>query len=251
MLMAWSWVRPAELAARILWRMRLLALGDRDPGFLTHREIDAALQLLPADVGCRWVATDDPRARELAGYDGVWLLPGTPYRDDGAAYAAIGHCLDTGTAFLGTCGGFQYAAVALARARLGLAGAGHAESDPDAGQHVIVALPCALYGERRTVTPVPGTRLASICGEAPFEGFHYCGYGLDEHFAAGLQDAGVVISAYAADAGPEALELAGHPFFLATAFQPQVGSSRSGELHPVLSAWLRAAWLRPRPRDAR
>ena len=70
--------------------------------------------------------------------------------------AAIGHCLGTGTAFLGTCGGFQYTAVALARARLRLAGSGHAESDPDASQHVIVALQCALYGERRTVTPVPG-----------------------------------------------------------------------------------------------
>jgi CTP synthase (UTP-ammonia lyase) len=221
--------------------MRLLALGDRNPDFLTHREIDSTLQLLPADVDCRWVATDDPRARELTRYDGVWLLPGTPYRDDEAAYAAIGHCLDTGTAFLGTCGGFQYAAVALARARLGLAGAGHAESDPDAGQHVIVALQCALYGERRTVTPVPGTRLASICGQAPFEGFHYCGYGLDEHFASRLQDAGVVIAARAADAGPEALELAEHPFFLATAFQPQVGSSQSGQLHPIISAWLRAA----------
>jgi CTP synthase (UTP-ammonia lyase) len=131
--------------------------------------------------------------------------------------------------------------VALARARLGLPGAGHAESNADDGQHVIVALQCALYGERWTVTPVPGTRLASICGETPFEGFHYCGYGLDEHFDSKLQDAGVVISAHAADAGPEALELAEYPFFLATAFQPQVGSSQSGELHPVLSAWLRAA----------
>jgi len=88
--------------------MRLLALGDRNPDFLTHREIDSTLKLLPADVDCRWMATDDPRARELASYDGVWLLPGTPYRDDEAAYAAIGHCLETGTAFLGTCGGFQY-----------------------------------------------------------------------------------------------------------------------------------------------
>jgi CTP synthase (UTP-ammonia lyase) len=221
--------------------VRLLALGDRNPEFLTHREIDSTLKLLPPDVECRWVATDDPRARAPASYDGVWLLPGTPYRDDEAAYAAIGHCLDTGTPFLGTCGGFQYAAVALARTRLGLAEAGHAESDPHAGQHVIVALRCALYGERRTVTPVPGTRLASICGEAPFEGFHYCGYGLDEDFASKLAGAGVVISAHAADAGPEALELPEHPFFLATAFQPQVGSSQSGELHPVFYAWLRAA----------
>jgi hypothetical protein len=58
---------------------------------------------------------------------------------------------------------------------------------------------------------------------------------LDDRFASQLQDAGVVISAHAPDAGPEALELAEHPFFLATAFQPQVGSSQSGELHPVLS----------------
>jgi len=48
-------------------------------------------------------------------------------------------------------------------------------------------------------------------------------------------------AAHAADAGPEALELAEYPFFLATAFQPQVGASQSGELHPILSAWLRAA----------
>ena len=50
-----------EPAVRILRKMRLLALGDRNPDFLTHREIDAALQLLPADAECRWVATDDPR----------------------------------------------------------------------------------------------------------------------------------------------------------------------------------------------
>ena len=226
--------------------MRLLALGDRNPEFLTHREIDATLALLPGDVDCPWVATDDPRAHELAGYDGVWLLPGTPYRDDEAAYAAIAHCLDVGTPFLGTCGGFQYAAVALARTRLGISDAGHAESDSDADQHVVVALQCSLYGQRRTVTPVLGSRLASICGEVPFDGFHYCGYGLDERFASDLQDVGVVISAHAPDAGVEALELPEHPFFLATAFQPQVGSSETGELHPLLFAWLHAAATRPR-----
>ncbi len=34
----------------------------------------------------------------------------------------------------------------------------------------------------------------------------------------------------------EAFELPGHPFYLATLFQPQVGSSALGELHPLLAA---------------
>ena len=84
----------------------ILALGDRDTSYLTHREIDAALALFPADAGAGWVATDSVGARDLIGVSGVWLLPGTPYRDAGAAFAAIRHCLDTGTPFLGTCGGF-------------------------------------------------------------------------------------------------------------------------------------------------
>ena len=62
--------------------------------------------------------------------DGVWLLPGTPYRDAEAAFAAIRHCLATGTPFLGTCGGFQHALVELARSRAGIAEAAHEESDP-------------------------------------------------------------------------------------------------------------------------
>src|SRR4051812_21560531 len=102
--------------------MRIVALGDRDPQFLTHREVDAALPLF----GGAWTATDSAEAHALDDAAGVWLLPGTPYRDDDAAYAAVAHCLDTGTPFLGTCGGFQYGRravprVPLLRPRLGRA----------------------------------------------------------------------------------------------------------------------------------
>ena len=44
------------------------------------------------------------------------------------------------------------------------------------------------------------------------------------------------MSATAADAGVEAVELPGHPFYVATLFQPQVGSSASGMLHPLVAA---------------
>lgn len=221
--------------------MKILALGDRDPAFLTHRELDAAFGLMPAGVECCWTATGSQEARSLESADGVWLLPGTPYCDDAAAYAAIEYCRRSGTPFLGTCGGFQYACVELARSLAGIEGAAHAESDPDAAELVVVPLQCSLYGERRQVEPVPGTRLARACGDQPFAGFHWCGYGLDPRIEVRLQAAGVVVSARAQDAGVEAIELPDHPFFVATAFQPQVGSSESGTLHPLITALLTAA----------
>jgi CTP synthase (UTP-ammonia lyase) len=190
------------------------------------------------------VGTDTDRARDLGEADAVWLLPGTPYRNDGAAHAAIRHCLDTDTPFLGTCGGFQYACVELARSRAGLAAADSAELSPDGEELVVVPLACTLYGERRTVTPVLGTRLADVCGDAPFDGYHHCGYGLADEYVSRLQAGGVVVCAHAPDAGVEGIELPEHPFFLATAFQPQVGSGASGVLHPLLTALLDAARAR-------
>jgi CTP synthase (UTP-ammonia lyase) len=219
----------------------IVALGDRDTGYLTHREIDAALGLFPVEAGAQWVATDSPAARSLDDAGGVWLLPGTPYRDAGAAFAAIRHCLERGTPFLGTCGGFQHALVELARGRAGIANAAHEESDPDAVDPVVSRLACSLVGEVRLVTPVPGTRFAAICGNEPFEGYHYCGFGLDPAYVEPLERAGVVVGATAPDAGVEVIELPEHPYFIATAFQPQVGAGARGRLGPLLEAFVAAA----------
>jgi CTP synthase (UTP-ammonia lyase) len=223
---------------------RLVVLGDRDPDHLTHRELDAALALMPAGVEAAWTATESPEARRLDDAAAIWLAPGTPYRDDEAAYAAIRHAIRRDVPFLGTCGGFQYACVELARSVAEVSHAVHAESDPDAEDPVVERLACSLYGERRTVHPVAGTRLAAICGGDPFEGFHWCGYGLAHGHLAGLRSAGVVVSATADDAGVEAIELPAHPFFVATLFQPQVGSSESGRLHPLVGALVEVATRR-------
>lgn len=231
--------------------MRILALGDRDPSYLTHRELDAAFELIPSGVECEWTATDSREAHDVGSADGIWLLPGTPYRDDATAYAAIEYCLESGTPFLGTCGGFQYASVALARLLAKLDSAAHAENDPAGETLVIVPLSCQLYGEQRQVEAITGTRLAEICGTEPFPGFHWCGYGLASAVERSLQDAGVVLSARAVDCGVEAIELPHHPFFIATAFQPQVGSSQTHTLHPLIHAFLDATRAtRPAARSA-
>jgi CTP synthase (UTP-ammonia lyase) len=218
---------------------RIGILGDLDLEKPTHRELDAAVRLLPPEVEARWVPTDE--VERLDELDGLWVIPGSPYADDDAVDAAIGWALRSGTPFLGTCSGFQYALVVLARELAGIDDATHAERTPGAADPVVAPLACSLIGQEREVRCVPGTRLAGIAGTAPFTGFHWCGYGLAEPFAARLEAAGVVICARAPDAGVEGIELPEHPFFIATLFQPQVGASSGGPLHPLITAFLGAA----------
>lgn len=218
---------------------RIAVLGDRNLEFLTHRELDAALGLFPEWAHGEWLATDAGVDEALEAIDGLWVAPGTPYRDDDAVYRAIGRAREEGLPLLGTCGGFQYAVIELARSLAGI-DAFHAETDPDADELVAVPLACSLVGQERTVTCVPGTRLAEICGTEPFTGFHWCAYGLSDAYVDALTDAGVVVCAHAPDAGVEAIELPGHAFFIATLFQPQVGAA-AGDLHPLIGAFLQAA----------
>ena len=201
-------------------------VGDRNPEYLTHRALDA--------TGLRWMATDQI---DLNGVSGVWLAPGTPYRDENAVFELIRHARETGLPFLGTCGGFQHTVVEYARNVAGIEQAAHAESDPAASDPVVAPLGCSLVGEERTVTCVAGTRLAAICGTAPFTGFHWCNYGVDDRHVAALEAAGLVVGARAPDAGVEGVELPGHPFFVATLFQPQV----SAPDHPLIDAFCKAA----------
>jgi CTP synthase (UTP-ammonia lyase) len=117
----------------------------------------------------------------------------------------------------------------------------HRELDPAAEEPMIAPLACSLIGQERTVQCVAGTRLADICGTAPFSGFHWCGYGLAERFVDRLTEQGLTVCASAPDAGVEAVELPGHPFLIATLFQPQVGATRTHTLHPLIDAFLAAA----------
>jgi CTP synthase (UTP-ammonia lyase) len=220
--------------------IQITVLGDRDVEKVTHRELDAALRQFPEWVHGEWVATDSDVPAALDRADGVWIVPGGPYRDDDAVYAAIRHLRERGTPLLATCSGFQYVVIELARSLAGI-DAHHAETDPDADALVAAPLVCSLVGEERPVTCVPGTRLAELCGTEPFPGFHWCNYGLADEFVDALTAAGVVVGAHAPDAGVEGIELPGHPFFVATLFQPQVGALAGRPLHPLIAAFLDAA----------
>jgi CTP synthase (UTP-ammonia lyase) len=233
------WPAAQETGAENPAMKEIVLLGDRTGSF-THREFDAVIERLAADVRIRWVATDSADAKRSSEADGLWVAAGSPYRSDDAVYSATQSARTSGQPFLGTCSGFQYAVVEFARNVAGVTDAAHAETAPAGRSMVVERLACSLEAQERLVTCVPETRMHRLCGDAPFVGFHWCNYGVGARHVERLANHGLIVAATAPDAGVEAIELSSHPFFLATLFQPQVGAGRGQPLHPVIRGFLRS-----------
>jgi len=79
-------------------------VGDFDPARPAHEATGTAL----SHVGLRfeWVPTDeiapDRPAERLAGYAGLFISPGSPYRSMDGALAAVRHARERGVPLVGT-----------------------------------------------------------------------------------------------------------------------------------------------------
>ena len=216
----------------------MIALLGDDRGHRSHQELNALRPMLDAETV--WVPTDS--ALDITAYDGVWLVPGSPYADDDAVLRALTVVREQGIPFIGSCGGMQYAVIEFTRSVLGES-ATHAESDGEGDDNVVTALACSLYGEERLVTPVPGTRFAEIV-DGPFLGMHFCNYAPTAAAVARLEEAGVVVGATADDAGAEVLEFPDHPFYVTSMFQPHIGALAGRPVHPLVRAFTAAVAAR-------
>lgn len=214
----------------------ITVLGDHNPEYVTHRALDAALEQMPDGVRARWVGTD-AELDDLG--DGLWIAPGSPYRDDEAVLEAIGRARREGVPLLGTCGGFQYTLLSLADRGM----EDHAETTPEAVDPLVCPLPERVDGGWRPVTPVKGTRLAELLGDAPFPGLFFCGYAPRPGAEAEIEAAGGRVSAYADGIGAVALEVPGEPFLMATLFHPQIGALDGEPLSPLIAAFAEATTL--------
>jgi CTP synthase (UTP-ammonia lyase) len=132
---------------------------------------------------------------------------------------------------------------------MGIADADSAEHNVPTASHIIVPVSCAvpnrapgapkLSGENQ-VRAVPGTKLAAILGTAAIEERFFCNYEVNDAFRPRLEAAGMKVSAVGHQGETRAIELATHPFFVATLFQPQLTSKSSGQPHPLIRAFLKA-----------
>ncbi len=222
---------------------RIALVGDRSPQVRAHQLIPGLLTALAEREGllldAYWIATPEATDAELRKFDGIWVLPGSPYQSLEGALTAVRTAREGLIPFLGTCGGFQHALVEYARTVCGVTGAGHAEYAPAAADPVIVALTCSLAGHEVEVRVTPGSLAQRAMGaERTVERYH-CSYGLSPRYLELIRSHGLLFSGQDAAGEVRILELPGHPFFLATLFQPELaGEPRP---HPIIRAFARAA----------
>ncbi|MCK9925267.1 hypothetical protein MXD61_25905 [Frankia sp. AgPm24] len=250
---------------------RVALVGDRSAEVAAHARIPELLEALrlrdglPLDV--YWIPTDEilpvPTAGSsadrlptglavsdqaasagfLAGFDGVWLVPGSPYVSEAGALAAVRTAREQGIPLLGTCGGLQHVALEFARSVCGRPDAAHAENDPSATAPLIVPIACALDGHEGVVLVTPNSLAERLIGADRTVGRYYCSYGINPSDTGLLLAHGLRFSGVDETGEVRVLELPGHPFFLATLFQPELGSD-AGRVHPVIRGFAEAAVAR-------
>ncbi|MFI1988091.1 hypothetical protein [Actinoplanes sp. NPDC020271] len=225
--------------------MKTIALvGDRSPTVRAHTRIPVIMDALRDgagfDLDVYWVPTpaaEDPAA--LRGFDGIWMVPGSPYRSEAGAITAARTARTEGIPFLGTCGGFQHAMLEFARDVCGLADARHAENEPGnpSEDALIVALTCSLAGHEAVVELTGGSLVERLLGASRTVERYHCSYGLSPAFLDLLRAHGMRFTGHDESGEVRVAELPGHPFFLATLFQPELASEPP---HPLIQGFANA-----------
>ena len=224
--------------------LRIALIGDYDPQITAHQAIPLALELaarhIERDVQWQWLATESIAAdSDFSHFDGLWCVPGSPYRNTDGALRAIGFARERQRPFLGTCGGFQHAVLEYARNVLGWADAEHGETAPEAARAVIAPLSCALVEAIDQIQLGKGSLIAKAYASEQISEGYRCRYGINPAFIDELLNQDLHVSGHDERGEPRAIELQGHPFFVATLFQPERAALK-GQLPPLVAAFVEA-----------
>lgn len=225
---------------------KVALIGEFSPDVKAHKAIPIALAMVSEDVGCEviseWAPTNEiegDAAQRLSGYDALWCVPGSPFASFEGALDAIRYARETGVPFLGTCGGFQHALIEYARNVLGIREADHAESNPDASVLFVSPLTCSLVNVRGIVRLKEGSRIKEIYGTSEVEEEYSCSFGLNPEYRSLFEIGEMRITAVDENDEARVVELAGHPFFIGTLYQPE-RAALAGIRHPLITAFAQA-----------
>jgi CTP synthase (UTP-ammonia lyase) len=224
---------------------RVALIGDRSPHVRAHDRIPHVLDALREregiDLDAYWISTTDAEdATALKGFDGIWMVPGSPYASEHGALTAARTAREERIPLLATCGGFQHVLLEYARNVCGLTEVRHGEVDPDAAELLVVELACSLAGREGAVRLEPGTLAARLLGRERSIERYYCSYGLNPAYLDILRDHGLRFTGFDDEGDVRVAELPDHPFFFCSLFQPEL-SDEGSRAHPFIRGFARAA----------
>lgn len=226
-------------------KLNLAIVGDFNADFRPHPATNEALSdaanALAFTLNTAWLPTRSllERNDSWESFDGFLVAPGSPYESMKGALNVIEFARNSDRPVLGTCGGFQHIVIEYARNVLNLTDAEHAEYNPYASNLLISKLECSLAGQLLTIELKEDSHVFRIYKNRIIKEHYYCNFGLNPEYQAVLDEGGLRVAGVDENNEARILELAGHPFFVATLFVPQLNSSPANP-HPLLLAFLKA-----------
>jgi CTP synthase len=207
-----------------------------------------------ADIEVKWLnselVTKENVGELLQDVDGILVPGGFGDRGVEGKIAATQYARENKVPFLGICLGMQLASVEYARNVLGLEGAHSAELNPETNYPVIDLLP-----EQKDIEDLGGTlRLGLypcklIQGTKAYEAYdgevvyerHRHRYEFNNHYREQMEKEGFIFSGTSPDGRlVEIIELADHPWFVASQFHPEF-TSRPTRPQPLFRDFINAA----------
>ncbi len=225
----------------------LAIVGDFNSGSRAHAATNNAIEhcsaALDLPIEHRWIGTGEvsrPEGiKQLEKFSGIWIAPGSPYRNMEGALSAIRLARERGIPLFGTCGGFQHIILEYARHVLGFADAEHEESAPQASRLFISRLACSLAGREMNITFQPDSLVARAYGRTTALEQYLCSFGVNPDYVDTLRSGALRVVGSDDEGIVRVVELAGHPFFVGTLFVPQMSSTREVP-HPLITEFIKA-----------
>ncbi len=206
------------------------------------------------EVEIEWIDSDQPDLAEaLAHADGVLVPGGFGQRGIEGKIAAAQYARERLVPYLGVCLGMQVAVIEYARNVCGMDRANSSEFDSDTPYPVIDLLPEQREIDERggtmrlgadPVTLIPGTRVATMYGDAVIYERHRHRYEVNPSLRPAIEEAGLVVCGTSPDGRlVECVEIREHPWYCASQFHPEF-KSRPTRPQPLFRDFVGAALAR-------
>ncbi len=208
-----------------------------------------------ARVSIKWVKTEKIKSKasaqkEFRGVDGILLLPGFGYRGAEGKIKSSKYAREAKVPFLGICLGLQCAVIDYARNVCGLVGANSTEFNKKTKYPVINLMESQRAIKIKGGTMrlgaydcdiTPGTKAFKAYRKKQISERHRHRYEVNNKYRNILEKKGLIFSGVNSELGVvETIEIAGHPWFVASQFHPEL-KSRVNKAHPLFREFIKAS----------